>query len=103
MVVPDKVKDAVDHQKGHHAHLVETELLGLALGRFNGDDEVTEEMRLKAGGFALAHGEGENVCRFVPLKILPIQYADPLIAHKEDAQFCLRKFQFGQYLSEDCP
>jgi hypothetical protein len=32
---------------------------------------------------------------------LPIQCPDPCIAHKEDAQFCLRKSQFGQYLLED--
>jgi hypothetical protein len=37
------------------------------------------------------------------LKILPIQCSDPCIAHKEDAQFCVRKSQFGQYLSEDRP
>jgi len=103
VIVSEEVKDAVDHQKGHHAHFVETELLRLALGRFDRDDEVTEEIRLKTRGFALAHGEGKDVCRLVPLKILPIQYADPLIAHKEDAQFCLRKFQFGQYLSESRP
>ena len=103
VIVSDEVKDAVDHQKCDHAHLVEAELIRLALGRFDGDDEVTQEIVLKTGWLALAHGEGENVRRLVPLKILPIQCSDPCIAHKEDAQFCLRKSQFGQYLSEDRP
>ena len=103
VIVSEEVKDAVDHQKCDHAHLVETELIRLALGRFDGDDEVTQEIVLKTRGLALAHGEGEDVRRLVPLKVLPIQCSDPCIAHKEDAQFCLRKFQFGQYLSEDRP
>jgi|GEM_PF-3255864 len=103
MIVSNEVKDPVDHQKGDHAHFVETKLTGLALGRFDGDDEVTKEIGLKTRSFALAHGEGKDVRRLVPLKILPIQCSDPCIAHKEDAQFCLRKFQFGQYLSEDRP
>jgi len=103
VIVSDEVKDAVDHQKGDHAHLVETELTGLALGRFDGDDEVTQEIVLKTRGLTLAHGKGEDVRRLVPLKILPIQCSDPCIAHKEDAQLCLRKSQFGQYLSEDRP
>ena len=103
VIVSEEVKDAVDHQKGDHAHLVETELIRLALGRFDGDDEVTEEIVLKIRELALAHGEGEDVRRLVPLKILPIQCSDPCIAHKEDAQLCLRKSQFGQYLSEDRP
>ena len=93
----------MDHQKGDHAHLVETELTGLALGRFDGDDEVTQEIVLKTRGLTFAHGKSEDVRRLVPLKILPIQCSDPCIAHKEDAQLCLRKSQFGQYLSEDRP
>jgi len=41
VIVSDEVKDAVDHQKCDHAHLVEAEQIRLALGRFDGDDEVT--------------------------------------------------------------
>ena len=92
----------MDHQECDHAHLVETKLTRLALGRFNGDDEVTQEIVLKTRGLTLAHGKGEDIRRLVPLKILPIQCPDPRILHKEDAQFYLRKSQFGQYLSEDC-
>ena len=103
MIVSDEVKDAVDHQKCDHAYLVETELIRLALGRFDRNDEVTQEIGLKTRGLALAHGESEDIRRLVPLKILPIQCSDPCITHKEDAQFCLRKSQFGQYLSENCP
>ena len=93
----------MDHQKCDHAYLVETELIRLALGRFDRNDEVTQEIGLKTRGLALAHGESEDIRRLVPLKILPIQCSDSYITHKEDAQFCLRKSQFGQYLSEDRP
>jgi len=85
VIVSDEVKDAVDHQKGHHAHFVEAKLTGLALGRFDGDDEVTKEIGMKTRGLALTHRKGKNVRRLVPLKILPIQCSDPCIAHKEDA------------------
>ena len=103
MIVSDEVEDAVDHQKCDHAYLVETELIRLALGRFDRNDEVTQEIGLKTRGLALAHGKSEDIRRLVPLKILPIQCPNPCIAHKEDAQFCLRKFQFGQYPSQDRP
>ena len=101
VIISEEVKDAVDHQKCDHAHLVEAELIRLALGRFNGDDEVTQEIGLETRELALAHGKGKDVRRFVPLEILPIQCSNPCITHKEDAQFRVRKSQFGQYLSED--
>ncbi len=58
MLIANQVKHAMDHQKDHHFHIVETETVRLALGCFNRNHQVSEEMGMEGGELSFSHGEG---------------------------------------------
>ena len=99
MFIAHEVKDAVDHQKENHLRLIQAESEGLTYGCVDGDDEVTEKVRVQGGEFSLGHRKGDDVGRSIPMKILSIELPNPLIIDKQDAQLSLRELQVGQYLS----
>jgi hypothetical protein len=96
MLIPNQVQDAMDYQKDNHFHLIEAETVRLALGRLNGNHQVTEEMGMEGREFPLPHGKGQDIGRFVPTKVSPVQRLDLEIIDKEKAELSLKKPQFRQ-------
>ncbi len=90
----------MDQKKSEHLHLTEAGGFRLGTGRFDGDDEVAEEVGVEGRKLPLTHGEGEDIGGFIPVEVTTVQFPDFLIVHKEDAQFSLRKFQADQDLSD---
>jgi len=99
MLISHQVKNAVDHQKGDHPFVVQAESIGLAFGCVYGYDQISQKLRVKTRERAFLHGEGEDVGGLIPVQVSPIQLLDLSISNKNDTQFRLRNFQFGQYLS----
>jgi len=97
MLIADQVKHSMDHQQDHHFRTVETETVRLALGRFNRNHQISEKMRVEGGELSFSHGEGEDIGRFIPTEVLPIQPLNLAVVHKQDAELRLKKPQFGQY------
>jgi len=97
MLIANQVKHAMDHQKDHHFHIVETETARLALGCFNRNHQVSEEMRMEGRELSFSHGEGQDIGRFVPTEVLPIQGLNLKVIHEQEADLGLKKPQFGQY------
>ncbi len=46
---------------------------------------------------SLSHGEGQDIGWFIPTEVLPIQRLNLEVTHKQEAEFSLKKPQFGQY------
>ena len=97
MVIADEMKDAVDHKQDEHFLIVETESIGLTLRCFYGDDQVSEHMGVQTRKLLCFHGEGKDIGRFIPMQVLPIQLLNLRVVDEDDAEFGIRKCQFGQY------
>ena len=52
---------------------------------------------MKCGELSLSHGKGEDVGRFIPTEVLPIQPLNLAVVHEQEAEFRLKTPQFGQY------
>ncbi len=102
MLIPTKVKDAVDHQEDDHSHAVQLEPLRLALRCFYRNDKISQEVRVKGRKFSLAHREGKDIGGPVAAEMASIQLPDPGVIDQEDAQLCLRKSQ-GHQDPTRCP
>lgn len=98
MVVSKEMEDAVDQKKREHLHLMEAGRFGLATGRFDGDDEVAEEVWVEWHIFSLTHREGEDIGGFIPVEVMTVQLPNLSIVHQENTQFSLRKSQAHQDL-----
>ena len=85
VLVTEKMKNAMDHQKGDHLHLVQTKSFHLTPGCLNRNDQIPEELRMKNGEFAFPHREGKDVGGFVYTEISPIQYLDLSIINQKKA------------------
>jgi hypothetical protein len=96
MLVANQVENAMDHQKDNHFHVIEAETVRLALGRLNGNHQVTEEMGMEGRKFSLPHGKGQDIGRFIPAEVSPVQRLDLEIIDKEKAELSLKKPQFRQ-------
>ncbi len=77
----------MDHQEDNHFHFIETESLGLALGRLNGNHDVPKEMGLEVREPSFSHRKGQNIRWFIPAEVLLIQRLDLEIIDKQEAQF----------------
>lgn len=88
----------MDHQKGDHPKIIQTEPIRLTLGRLDGDDQISQERRVQGGSPPFSHRESEDIGGFVPVKVTPIQFLNLGIVNEKDAQLRFRKFQGGQYL-----
>ncbi len=97
MFVSNQVKHAMDHQQDNHFHLVKTETVRLALGGFNRNHQIPQKVRLQGGKLSFSHGEGQNIGRFIAAEVLSIQCLNLEVVHKQEAEFGLKKPQFGQY------
>jgi len=87
----------MDYQEDNHFHFVEAEPIRLALGRLNRNHQVSQEMGMKGRELSLPHGEGQDIGRFIPTEVSPIQRLNLEIIDKQEAQLSLKKSQFGQY------
>ncbi len=97
MLIANQVKHSMNHQKDNHFHIVETETVRLALGCFDRNHQVSEEMGMKGGELPFSHGEGQDIGRFIPPEVFPIQRLNLGVIHKQEAELRLKKPQFGQY------
>lgn len=88
----------MDHQKGDHPKIIQTEPIRLTLGRLGGDDQISQERGVQGGSLPFSHRESEDIGGFVPVKVMPIQFLNLGIVNQEDAEFRVRKSQGGQYL-----
>ncbi len=97
MFVSDQMKNSVDHQEDDHLHRIETKPSGLALSGFNGNDQVSQKVRMEGSVFTLSHWKSEDIGGLVPLKVPTIEFPYLSIIDQQDAQFAIRKCQVGQY------
>ena len=88
----------MDHQKGDHSKIVQTEPIRLTLSRLGGDDQISQKTGVQREALSFSHGEGEDIRGLVPVKVAPIQFLNLRIVNQEDAEFPFRKSQGGQYL-----
>jgi len=72
VLVTEKMKNAMDHQKGDHLHLVQTKSFLLAQGCLNGNDQIPQKMGMKNREFPFPHREGKDIGRFVSMEVSPI-------------------------------
>jgi len=98
MLIADQVKHSMDHQQNHHLHFAEAETVRLALGCFDRNHQVSEEVRMEGQEFALPHGKSEDIRGPIPSEMLPIQFPNPGIIDQQEAELGVKKPQFGQYL-----
>ncbi len=77
----------MNHQEDEHFQLIETESLGLALGRLNGNHDVSEEIGLQGRELPFSHREGQDIRWFIPAEVSLIQCLDLEIIDKQEAQF----------------
>ena len=99
VLIADQMENAMDHQQDDHSHFIETESIGLALGCLNGYHDISEEMGMQDGELSFSHGECQDIRRFIPAEISPIQSFDLKIIDKQEAELRLKQPRFGQYLS----
>jgi hypothetical protein len=87
----------MDHQEDNHSHFVKAEPIRLALGRLHRNHQISEEMGMKGRKLPFPHREGQDIGRFIPVEVSPIQRLNLEIIDKQEAQLSLKKPQFGQY------
>ena len=97
MLIANQVKDSMDHQEDDHFPFVETEPIRLALRRLDRNHQVSKEMGVEGRELSFPHGKGQDIGRFIPTEVLPIQRLNLEVIHKEEAELGLKKPQFGQY------
>jgi len=52
---------------------------------------------MKSRKFSLPHRESQDIGWFIPTEVSPIQHLNLEIIDKQEAEFSLKKSQFGQY------
>ena len=95
MLIADQVKHAMDHQQDHHFRTVETETVRLALGSLSRNHQISEKVGVEGGELPFSHWEGQDVGRFIPTEVLPIQRLNLAVVHQQEAEFRLKKPQVG--------
>jgi hypothetical protein len=97
VLISKKMKNAMDHQNGHHFHGLQTKSIRLAPCRFHRDNQVPQEVGVENGKFSLPHRESKDIGGFFSMEVLPIQFLYLSILHQQDTEFSIRECQFGQY------
>jgi len=69
VLIPDQVKNAMDHQQDDHPHVVETESIRLALGRLNGYHDISKEVGMQDRELSLSHGKSQDIRWFIPTEV----------------------------------
>jgi len=90
VLIADQMENAMDHQQDDHSHFIETESIGLALGRLNGYHDISEEVGMQERELSLSHGECQDICWFIPMEVSLIQRLDLKIVDKQEAELRLK-------------
>ena len=80
----------MDHQQDDHSYFIETESIGLALGRLNGYHDISEEMGMQDRELSLSHGECQDIRWFIPMEVSLIQRLDLKIIDKQEAKLRIK-------------
>lgn len=79
MIIAQKVKDAMDHQKEDLVLSLSSNRPGLASGSFYGDDHIPQNLGVNPGGLPTRHGKSDDIGGTAAIKILPVQPGDSFI------------------------
>ncbi len=90
MIVAEQMENAVQQQKNQLAFEGDAGLGGIPGRCLGGDHHIAKQLGAKIPSLPLAHGEGDDVGRLVPLQIVAIDDADLGIVDDQDRQFRLR-------------
>jgi len=67
VLISDQVKNAMNHQKSHHFHIVKTKSIRLTLSRFDRNGQITQNMGMECSILSFSHGESKDIGGFVSM------------------------------------
>ena len=89
MIVSEEMEKTVDEKKFHFIHEIDACRRGVTGGRFDGKDDIPEDLRIDIAEFSFRHRKRDHIGRTVPFEISLVVFPDLIVIDQKETDFTL--------------